>query len=118
MPTGGANTGEEQGGEYFINGMYPLTCQIDIPELREIREASVHKILHQAGRNGTIGGDVAWGPVISRQDSYWGSMIAIHALETYVECVGPYAPNVRQLRHHFGPFLAHFSAPPHPTPTV
>ena len=31
LATGGGNTGEEQGGEYFINGMYPLTCQIDIP---------------------------------------------------------------------------------------
>ena len=109
MPTGGGNTGEEQGGEYYINGMYPLTCQIDIPELRDIRERSVHKILHQTGRNGTIGGDIAWAATPSRQDSYWGSMIAILALETYVECVGPYAPNATQKEAVETALLRHYS---------
>ena len=33
------------------------------------------------------------------------------SLETLLE-------QVRQLRHHFGPFLARFSAPPHPTRAV
>ena len=30
----------------------------------------------------------------------------------------PEGPPVRQLRHHFGPFFAHFSAPTHPTRAV
>ena len=37
--------------------MFPLTCQIDTPELRDIRDRAVEKILRTVGHNGTIGGD-------------------------------------------------------------
>ena len=71
MPS--SNTGGgEQGGEYYINGMYPLTCQIDVPELREIREQSIAKILKDVGPNGTIGGDVPYGK-FDKKINYWGS---------------------------------------------
>ena len=43
--------GDEQGGEYYMNGMIPLSCQIDTPKLRELREVSVAKILRVSAQN-------------------------------------------------------------------
>lgn len=88
---GKTTNGEEQGGEYYMNGLIPLTCQVDAPALRELREASVSKILAHVGANGTLGGEIPAGKY-SDKSSYWGRMIIVLALESYAECEGPYAP--------------------------
>lgn len=90
-----------------MNGLIPLTCQIDIPLLRQLREASILKILSTQSRNGTLGGDVS-NVIGSTKNTYWGRMIIVLALESYVECAGPYAPSSEMqakveaalLRHH------------------
>ena len=43
---------------------------------------------------------------------------ALRAIENAAAQIIQQAYRVRQLRHHFGPFLTHFSAPPHPTRVV
>ena len=67
----------------WLAGMFPLTCQIDTPELRDIRDRAVEKILRTVGHNGTIGGDVPFSPTVNKKIDYWGRMHAVLALESF-----------------------------------
>ena len=80
-----------------MNGLVPLSCQVDAPELRALRDASVAKILAHVGANGTLGGDLPEGKYDAKE-SYWGRMIIVLALESFAECVGPFAPPAAQQR--------------------
>ena len=109
-----------QGGEYFLNGVFPLTCEIDVPELRDIRDRSVAKILHctaHSSVNGTLMGDIPWTKGSNEKNNYWGRMIIVFALQTYIECVGPYAPDAEMkakveaaLVRHYQAMYAHMKA--------
>lgn len=70
-----------------------MTCQIDAPELRAIRDLAVAKILKHVGRNGTIGGDIPWTARSGNKINYWGRMHAVLALESFAECTGKFAPS-------------------------
>jgi hypothetical protein len=111
MPDTDNHEGGMQGGEYFINGMFPLTCLIDIPVLRDYRERSVRKILHNSnGPNGTLLGEIPWQNTTNVKNDYWGRMIAPLALQTYIECVGPYAPNATMKAEVEAALVRHFQA--------
>jgi hypothetical protein len=92
--------------DFMRAGLIPLTCQVDVPMLRQLRDDSILKILKTQSKNGMFGGDVA--PSGSQKNTYWGRMIIVLALEAYVECTGPYAPSpdmqakveAALLRHH------------------
>ena len=85
--------GEEQGGEYFMNGFVPLTCQVDSAAMRDLREAAITKILGAVGSTGMLGGDIPRDVDYDQNENYWGRMIIALALQSYAECEGPYAPN-------------------------
>ena len=100
-----------QGGEYFINGMFPLTAIIDVPALRDIRERSVGRILRWTnGPNGTLMGEIPWTNRTNDNSDYWGRMIAVLALQTYVESVGPYAPNATMKARVEAALVRHYYA--------
>lgn len=96
---------DEQGGEYYMNGMIPLSCQIDVPELRELREASIAKILHTQASDG-IFGSLPHGDHNVKHD-YWGRMIIVLALESYVECDGKFGPNATMKQAVEAALVAH-----------
>jgi len=83
----------QQGGEYDLNGTIPLSCQVDQPLLRRLREASIVKILNTTHSGGYLGPPVPANGTKSSGDSYWRKMILVLALESYVECEGPFAPS-------------------------
>ena len=88
--------------------MYPLTCQIDAPDLRQIRERSVDKILRHVGPNGTLGGEIPDTAISNGKIDYWGRMIAVLALQTYVECTGAFAPNATKQSAVEAALLRHY----------
>ena len=86
-------TGGEQGGDYFLNGFMPLTCQVDVgDELRALREATIDKNLLWANQTGGwFGGEIPHGNG-STVPTYWGRMSVVLAFQSYAECEGAYAP--------------------------
>eukprot|EP01047_Picozoa_sp_COSAG01_P106918 COSAG01_NODE_35979_length_524_cov_0.724706_1_plen_140_part_10 len=81
----------EQGSGYYLNGMIPLTCQVDLPQLRELRDASVQHIL-----NISKDGDGILGPALTnatKVNTYWGRMSVVLALQSFCECEGVFAPD-------------------------
>lgn len=100
---------DEQEGEYYMNGMIPLSCQIDAPKLRELREASITKILAGVDKHGMLGLPVTPGKTVGKQN-YWNSMIIVLALESYCECTGPYAPAMAKQAKVEAALIAHYKA--------
>ena len=102
-PTGGSmkkveeelGAQEEQGGGYYLNGMIPLSCQVDLPHLRALRDASIPHILKSVAdpeSDGFIGPALPNMTNGKNPDIYWGRMSLVLGLEAFVECTGPFAP--------------------------
>jgi hypothetical protein len=40
---------EEQGGGYYLNGMLPLSCQVDLPHLRALTNSRTYRGFYGTG---------------------------------------------------------------------
>ena len=108
---------EEQGGGYYLNGMIPLSCQADLPHLRALRDASATKILRSVAPDGFLGPELPNVTNDKNPDIYWGRMSLVLGLQSFVECVGPFAPQkaaqqameAALLKHHIA-FQKHVAA--------
>lgn len=85
---GEKSNGEEQGGGYYINGMFPLSCQGDFPRLRARRDAGVKHIVNFT-TDGFLGPPIVKNVSGSlHDDSYWGRMSLVLGLQAFCECEG------------------------------
>lgn len=86
---GKKSNGEEQGGGYYINGMFPLSCQGDFPRLRALRDAGAKHIVNFT-TDGFLGPPIVKNVSGSlHDDSYWGRMSLVLGLQAFCECEGP-----------------------------
>eukprot|EP01051_Picozoa_sp_SAG22_P000001 SAG22_NODE_1_length_62449_cov_158.689270_1_plen_222_part_00 len=84
-----------QGSGYYLNGMIPLSCQADLPRLRQLRDESVEHILNiTTSEDGFLGPSLGNGSAHFQKDpdDYWGRMSVVLGLQSFCECQGPYAP--------------------------
>ena len=78
--------------------------------MRALREAAVGKILADVGDDGMLGGEIPRDKDYDQNENYWGRMIIALALESYAECVGPYAPNATAQAAVVDALVAHHKA--------
>ena len=103
---GGKGKDPQQFLPYYLQGMVPLSYQIDDTNLRELREQYIAFILaNQSSR-----ADGWLGPSVSASDphEYWSKYDMIQALEYYAEAEPEGAATVRAalVRHHAALFRA------------
>lgn len=110
----GGDKGEpEQFIPYYINGMFPLSYQVDDPNLSAIRDRYVEYILsHQIVTNTSE--PRGWlGPNIpnSTSDSahnYWSKYLAVQGFQSYAEAIRESDP--KQFSRVYDALLAHMRA--------
>jgi hypothetical protein len=81
----------EQFIPYYINGLFPLSFQIDDPNLSALRDRYVEYILGHQNVTGPPGNESGWlGPPITAASgvnahNYWSKYLAVQAFQSYAE---------------------------------
>ena len=71
---------------YYLNGLVPLSYQVNDANLAELRDKYMASIL--GGQNATGSPPAGWlGPEVDSPLEYWPKYLAIEAIESYAEAV-------------------------------
>jgi len=83
---------------YYLNGLVPLSYQVNDANLAELRDKYMASIL--GGQNATGSPPAGWlGPEVDSPLEYWPKYLAIEAIESYAEAV-PAAESADSGRWH------------------
>jgi hypothetical protein len=121
--TNSSGSEPQQFMSYYLNGLIPLSHQVDDAQLNALRERYVGYILdHQDAKTGWLGPPIprnATGfpnghclPGAPMCHDYWSKYLMVEALESYAEAAAPQVAErvVEALLRHCGAFLAQLEA--------